>query len=316
MPPSSVPIIDIHMHTFTIETIYGYGEGYLAAANFFGQDPKSPFHVWVREGRAIPIEETYEFMKRAGVVRAVIQNEIAFSKSGSMLPNDFLAEYCRKFPDFFMGFCGVDPRTPEGALYELQRCHDELGLVGLKFHPAWLCLWPNDKELMYPIYEKLCELDMAILYHMGATRLAHSHIKYAQPVTVDEVATDFPGLRIVVAHCGWPWTQEALALLWRHENVVVDFSGRMPEFLFGNDPAIMHFMNILAPDKFVFGTDYPVLAAENWLEQFDSIHERGYEWAGKHCDWNDGVYEKFVFYNACRFLKLDPEAILKGAGKP
>lgn len=315
MPPPSVPIIDIHIHTFTRETLHGYGEAYKDGATFFGQNPRSPMHVWVKERRPIPIEETYESLKGAGVLRAVIQNEIAFSQTGSMLPNDFVADYCRQFPDLFLGFCGVDPRTPKGALCELQRCHDELGMVGMKCHPSWLDVWPNDEELMYPIYEQLCELDMAVLFHTGSTRLTRCKIKFSMPWTIDEVATDFPDLRIILTHGGWPWCQEALAVLWRHENVVLDLSGWMPQYLCACEPALMQFWNSLLPDKFVFGSDYPAVAPEVWLEAFDRMHAEGFEWGGKHHTWKEGVYENFVFYNACRFLKLDPEALLKEAGK-
>jgi predicted TIM-barrel fold metal-dependent hydrolase len=66
------------------------------------------------------------------------------------------------------------------------------------------------------------------------------------------VALDFPSLRVIGSHTGWPWVEEMIAMAWKHENVYVDISGYHPRYL---DKAIVDFMNTRGRNKTLFGTN-------------------------------------------------------------
>ena len=164
----AVQPIDIHIHPFTEETCMGHGPSYTEAHyDFFGRSPEAPHHG----KKFITIDETYQHLKESGVDKAVIVNMVSYNQWGRALPNDYLAQYVQKYPDMFIAFAGVDPHMGAPALKEMERATRELGCRGLKFHPAYQEFCPNDQKLMWPIYEKCVELDIAILVHTGTTRM-------------------------------------------------------------------------------------------------------------------------------------------------
>jgi predicted TIM-barrel fold metal-dependent hydrolase len=293
--------IDIHIHPFTEEVCLGQGPSYTEAHyDFFGRSPEAPHH-----GRKyIDIDETYQTYKDAGIEKAVIVNMVAPSIWGRAMPNDYLAQYTEKYPDLFIPFAGVDPHTGEFAVREIERAVNELGCKGLKFHPAYQEFFPNDKELMWPIYEKCVELNIPILVHTGTTRMTRCTIKGCQPQFLDDVATDFPELHIIMTHFGWPWTEEALAVCWRHENVYLDLSGWLPRYVLATQPIVFQYMNTVLQDKLVFGSDYPAINPKVWLDDFKAIADKGFEWGGEHREFKPEVYDKFVRGNALRALNL------------
>ena len=303
MPLSDVKPIDVHIHPFTVETRLGHGPSYTEAHdNYFGRSEEAPHH-----GRLdIPIETSYEAFRAAGVERAVLVNMVSYHRWGRALPNDYIAEYCRRYPDMFLGLGGVDPHMgAKNAVAELERCVNDLGLLGLKFHPAYQEVDPADRDLMYPILEACEAMDAAVLIHTGTTRMTYSKIRTCNPISIDDVATDFPDLRLIITHFGWPWTAEALAVIWRHENVYLDLSGWLPRYVYQAEPIVFQYMNTVLQDKFVFGSDYPAIDPKVWLDDFDAIVEQGYVWGGERRDFRPEVYEKFVRTNALRALKLD-----------
>ena len=84
-----------------------------------------------------------------------------------------------------------------------------------------------------------------------------------RPIYIDEVALDFPELRIVCGHIGWPWTEEMIAVAWKHRNVWIDTSAHVPKHY---PPAFVHFMKTFGKDKVCFATDYPLLQWDRVLE--------------------------------------------------
>lgn len=103
----------------------------------------------------------------------------------------------------------------------------------------------------YHIYEKCVELDMRILVHTGTTRMTRCTIRTCKPEFLDEVATDFPSLRIIMTHFNRPWVDEGLAVVWRHENVYLDMSGWMPRCIDASSPIVFQYMNTFLQDKMV-----------------------------------------------------------------
>ena len=301
----SVKAIDIHMHPWTQESIYCHGTPFQEAARFFARSPKAPQYEWVTTGKPKTIDDMHHDMAAAGVEKAVILNMVAGHNWGSALSNDFIASYVRAYPDMFIGFAGIDPNMdPRAALREMERCSKELGLVGLKFHPPLQNFYPNDRKLAYPLYERAAALNMTILFHSGTTLLTRCYISPAKPEYVDQVAVDFPELRIVMSHFGWPWTDEAIAVVWRHRNVWLDLSGWLPRYIYGASPLTIHYMNTVLQDKICFGSDYPPLDPGVWLEDFRELLAEGYSFGGKKYEFRPGTYEKVVRLNALKALGI------------
>lgn len=297
--------IDVHIHPFTEETCLGHGPSFTEAHHgYFGRSPEAPHHG----KQYLTIDETYHHLKECGVDKAVIVNMVSFNQWGRALPNDYLAKYVEKYPDMFIPFAGIDPHMgSREALREIERTVKELGCKGLKFHPAYQEFSPDDQALMWPIYQKCLELDIAILVHTGTTRMTRCNINGCKPLCLDAVATAFPDLRIIMTHFGWPWTEEALAVCWRHDNVYLDLSGWLPRYVHATQPIVFQYMNTVLQDKIVFGSDYPAISPGVWLDDFRRVVEKGYLWDGERHQLSPGVYEKFVRGNALRALKLAAE---------
>ncbi len=301
-------VIDIHTHPFTEETVKGQGISYTEAHDYFGRSPSSPHHeTWYKQRQSKPIDESARELKEGGYVDlAVVVNMNASASWGICLPNDYIAKYSVEHPDLYVGYGGIDPNMDrKGALRELDRCVKDLGIKGLKFHPAYQNFYPNDRQRAYPLYERCVEYGIPVLFHTGTTRMTRCTIRTCKPEYLDEVATDFPDLRIIMSHFGWPWTEEALAVIWRNENVYLDLSGWMPRYVYATQPIVFHYLNTVTPDKFVFGSDYPAISPKTWLDDFAQLVESGYEWGGKKRSFNEASIAKFLRHNAVKAMNLE-----------
>ena len=135
---------------------------------------------------------------------------------GAEVPNDVVASYVQTHPDKLIGFAGIDPSSPVEAIEEMRRAREELGMKGIAIAPAAQDQHPcsSNSEL---VYEKATEWNMPVLFHPGIQIARESRLEYAQPVLLDEVARNFPKLKIIIAHLGYPWMTETLVLLAKHD---------------------------------------------------------------------------------------------------
>lgn len=93
-------------------------------------------------------------------------------------------------------------------------------------------------------------------------------LRFSNPMYIDDVAADFPELKIIMAHPGWPWQDEQLSVAMHKENAYVDLFGWSPRHF---QPLLVTYMTKLIPNKFLFGTDYPMLKPERWLRDFETL---------------------------------------------
>ena len=210
--------------------------------------------------------------------------------------NDYVASIVQKHPEQFIGFATVDPWKGDSAVRELDRSVRELGLRGLKLHPIHQAFTPNDTSF-YPLYEKCVELGVPLLIHSGFAAAGAGtpggggfKLKYAAPIpAIDDIAADFPGLTVVMAHPAWPWVEEQIAVALHKPNVYLDLSGWAPRFI---PEALVRETNTRLRDKVLFGSDYPYLTPERWLREFEDLPIR------------EEVRPKVLLENARRVLKL------------
>ena len=208
------------------------------------------------------------------------------------LRNDEVAKIAAKSNGRLIPFAGVDPNAGAQAVRELRRSVKVLGMRGLKVHSSANAVYLNDRRRMYPIYEFCQDEGIPILFHTGTTGLGDCEIKYSKTELVDEVCHQFPDLRLVMAHFGWPWPEVAVAIALRNPNVFIDVSGWKPKYV---PPSVMPYLNGILQDRFLFGTDYPMLRQKEWMEDFK---------ASMAPKLKPGISEKLLSGNAKRLLRL------------
>ncbi|WP_426247131.1 amidohydrolase family protein [Nocardioides sp. LHG3406-4] len=139
--------------------------------------------------------------------------------------NDYIAALTRTY-DSLLGMAAVNPRYRgvEAAKEELSRSVGELGLTGLKIYPMYDHYAVDDVELSMPVLEHAMALDIPVMVHMGLTPARDTVLAYGKPGGLDEVARRLPDLRILVCHAGFPWVDDTLSIVGRHENLYLDVS--------------------------------------------------------------------------------------------
>ena len=187
--------------------------------------------------------------------------------------NEFVAKIADQFPEKIIGFASVDPHK-KSSVQDLEVAVNDLKLRGLKLHPQAQGFEPNDPKY-YPIYAKCVELNIPITFHTGSTYWGAGldgggglKLRRSNPMLLDDIAADFPELKLIMAHPGWPWQDEQLAIATHKENVFIDLSGWSPKYF---QPLLVTYMAKMIPHKFLFGTDYPMLSPARWLSDFETI---------------------------------------------
>ncbi|MFP9192658.1 amidohydrolase family protein [Natrialbaceae archaeon A-CW1-1] len=278
--------IDTHAHQPTSEFLHDAGgEMMRDAAERFGADLET---------------DTYENMiaeyREAGVGRAVLLGWDAETNTGNPpVPNDYVAEVRDTYTDFFIGFGSVDP-LKDDCVEEAIRCVEDLDLSGFKFQQIAQGFDPSDPD-HEPLWEAIEDLGVPVVFHGGNSTLGACapggrglKIKYGNPMLIDDVAANFPDLQILIAHPAFPWEREQLAICQQKGNVYMDLSGWMPKYI---DDQVLHYAKTLLADKVMFGTDYPMLEPDPWLEQFGAL------------EFPEDVQRKLLWENAESFLGLE-----------
>lgn len=239
--------------------------------------------------------ETFlEKMDRAGVEHAfliAVKAGTAAHRIHRRVPYEKVAEVVARYPDRFSGLAGVDPTEGMHGLRELERAVTELGFVGAHLYPHWFEMAP-DHARYYPIYAKCAELDVPIQMQIGHC-LRYSEERplrsVGRPITLDTIACDFPELKLVGIHIGWPWTEEMISVAYKHPNVYIGSDAYAPQHW---PERFVHFIDSWGQDKVLFGTDFPVIDPERARKEIDELPIRA------------GSMRKFMRDNAIRLYGL------------
>jgi len=192
-----------------------------------------------------------------GIDRAVLINYVAPEVIGfTPAVNEFIANYVKEDPARLIPCGSVHPRHTANVLADMEQIV-RLGIKLIKIHPPHQLLYPNDyingvKELEI-IYRAAEANGIPIMVHTGTSIFPGARNKYGDPIYVDDVAVDFPRLKILLAHGGRPlWMDTAFFLIRRHRNVYLDISGIPPKTLLKYFPRLEEIAH-----KTLFGTDWP-----------------------------------------------------------
>jgi hypothetical protein len=211
-----------------------------------------------------PVAATVAQMDRAGVDRMLISAWVA--PRNVMISNDEVAGFVAQAPGRLVGVGSVDISRPMEAVREVRRCVRELGFKAIRVLP-WLWEAPPTDRRFYPVYVACIEEGVPFCTQIGHTGpLMPSEV--GRPIYLDQVALDFPELVVVGGHIGYPWTDEAIAVATKHQNVYIDTSAyavrRYPTQL-------ADFMRGHGAGKVLFGTNYPMITAAKALEGLDEL---------------------------------------------
>jgi predicted TIM-barrel fold metal-dependent hydrolase len=282
--------IDVHVHAPYERSQSGPPGSRLAE---IAQAAQSYFRAGQAPGS---VEEMADYYKERDIFGVLLAENWESTSGIPPISNDFIAGVVRAYPEQFIGFCSVDPWQGRKAVDEVRRSSEELGLRGVKFHPALQEFFPSDPRFR-PLFEECARLKMPVLIHTGMTGFgagipggANVRTKYCAPIPyIDDLAADVPELTIIMAHQAFPWVDEQLAVLVHKGNVFMDISGWSPKYF---QPLLVQYANTLIQDKVMFGSDHPIMTPDRWLADFESAPFR------------DEVREKILWRNANRVLGL------------
>lgn len=254
-----------------------------------GQDPMfDSLRRWTKSAapsEALPVSTTVKLMDRAGIDRMLISAWVA--PRNVMISNDEVAAFVAEAPDRLIGVGSADISRPMEAIAEVRRCVRDLGFKAIRVLP-WLWETPPTDRRFYPVYVACIEEGVPFCTQIGHTGpLMPSEV--GRPIYLDQVALDFPELTIVGGHIGYPWTDEAVAVATKHENVFIDTSAYTAQRF----PApLLDFMRGHGASKVLFGTNYPMITGEKALTGLDDL------------GLSDTAKARFLGLNALRVFRL------------
>jgi predicted TIM-barrel fold metal-dependent hydrolase len=184
------------------------------------------------------------------------------------IPHEHVAELVATHPNRFVGLAGIDPTSGMEGVRALERAVREYGFKGAHIHPFGFGIAINERE-WWPFYTKCAELDVPVLFQVGHSA-EFMPSACGKPILLDDIALWFPELRLIGGHTGWPWTEELIAMAWKHPNVYIAVSGHAPQYW---DDSLKRFLNARRRGigKVMWGTDYPLILHHESLEQIDAM---------------------------------------------
>lgn len=197
-------------------------------------------------------ESLVRLYRSQGIDYAVVLAEVTPLTTG-VSSNEFVGEFCTGVEEL-VAFCSPNPYLDRDLAGSVGRLIDRYGFRGIKVYPSYLPISPSDSRL-YPLYGLAQEAGLPVMFHTGVSIFPGSRLKYAHPLLLDDVAVDFPELRIVLAHGGRDlWFAEAFTLARSHEHVYLEVSGLPPQRLLDYFPRLTTLAG-----KVIFGSDFPVV---------------------------------------------------------
>ncbi|MEQ8801688.1 MAG: amidohydrolase family protein, partial [Haliea sp.] len=211
-----------------------------------------------------------------------------YGPQGPLITNEEVARQVDAGPERFRGLASADIRKPGEAAKEIRRWIEGHGFVGVRIVPWLWDLPPNDRRY-YPIYAVCAELGVPLCTQIGHTGpLQRSETGRPIPY-LEDVLLEFPGLKVVGGHVGFPWIDELVSLAVKFPDFYVDSSAYIARRY---PPAFVDFMKGPGRDRVMFGTNWPMLSPRQCLAGLDEL------------DLDADVIDAFLGDTAKRVFKL------------
>lgn len=258
-----VRAIDIHVHIPSLSTTEREARTSGAMNRYFGAN--------AAEQRTMTVDDLAAHYAELDMMAVLLTIDSETISGNPPVPMQYIADSVAKYPEQFIGFGAVDPHKGQIAVDQLTEIAD-LGLKGLKFHAGSQHFFTNDPKY-YPLWQRASDLGLICLFHSGTTGVGAGtpggggiKLEYMRPVPyIDDIAADFPDLKIILAHPPFPWDKEGLAMIRHKPNVYMDLSGWAPAYF---DPLVVQYAKTIGQNKILYGSDWPVLTPERWLRDW------------------------------------------------
>lgn len=225
-----------------------------------------------------------------GVARAVVTGRDCETTYGAKSNNESVVECVRRFPGKFFGFVGLDPHKGMRAVSGLREAICGLGMHGAAVDPYLARIYANDAKY-YPLYSTCCELDVPVVCTTGpATLVPGAVIDHVAPRYIDFVARDFPDLKIIISHGGYPWVNEAIIVAQRNRNVYIELSEYESAPM---SEAYIQAANTIIADKVLYASAHPFVDFREALATYAGLA------------FKPDVRQKIMYGNAARLLGLE-----------
>ena len=221
-------------------------------------------------------EEMVQILRAADVKAMVVGSAITSRDIGEIREiNDRTFQFAQDYPDVIIGsWASIVPTLGYKGLRELERCIKDLKFVGY-FMTDMASGLPHNDKLIYPYYDLCSEAGVPVRLLIGHTAGGAGtpgggglHLERERPIPyLDDVAADFPNLTVIAGHCSWPWHNELISVMLHKANVYAENHGWAPKYV----PAeIKREINSRLQDKFLFGSDFPLIPYERCFAEWDA----------------------------------------------
>ena len=284
---TKIKAIDVHVHA---EVSCHDPEDPVMSAFF---DAASAYFKAPRERPKMP--EIMEIYREQQIAFCLFTVDAESAIGAKRISNYEVAETAAKNSDICIPFASIDPHKGKLGAKEARDLVENYGVRGFKFHNIMQNIHPAER-VGYPIYEVIAEHKLPAIFHTGHSGMgtgmpggAGLRLKYGQPILVDDVAADFPDMKVILAHPSWPWVDESLSMALHKENVFIDLSGWSPKYF---PPQVIQYANTQLKHKMLFGSDFPLIHPQKWIE------------AAKTVGFKDEVMPGIMKNNAAKLLGI------------
>ncbi len=237
------------------------------------------------------VNELIEAMDKNGINMSVIQAEWEFGDYKHL--NEAVYRLVQQYPDKFFGFCTVHPEHSVDMAKEAREWIGK-GMKGVNLQPWAYRMEAHDRRL-YPLYEVCNELNVPVTIHTGVNwSLTHSML-YGKPINLDVIACDFPSLKIIASHGGWPWVNEMVAVAWKHKNVYIETGAVSPKYIARPGTGwetFIQYGNSILKEQILYASEWPLLPFERVVAEAEAMPLK------------DEVKRAYLYENAKRLLGL------------
>jgi predicted TIM-barrel fold metal-dependent hydrolase len=262
----AIQALDVHVH------VESDGHGHLSldqelldasAAYFKGGENRTP-----------TVDDLADRYRSAGMAAVVFTVDATTATGHRALSSERIAEAAAGHSDVLIPFGSVDPHQGPAAVDRARALVEGYGVRGFKFHPSLQAFSPDDPEFR-PLWAAIEALGVPALFHTGQNGIGAGlpggrgiKLRYSNPLLLDDVAADFPGLTVILAHPSVPWQAEAISMATHKANVYIDLSGWRPKYF---PPELVRAAGGQLRHKVMFGSDYPLITPERWMADFDEL---------------------------------------------
>lgn len=218
--------------------------------------------------------EFLKHMDREGVEKAALINYVSPHIMGFTDDvNEYISGFCSAAPNRLIAFGSIDTRMRSGLEKRIDQILGSLRLRGIKIHPSHQTVFPNEylsgHESLRYLYTRCESEGIPVMFHTGTSIFQGARNRFADPIYVDDVAVDFPNLKIILAHGGRPlWMETCMFLVRRFQNMFMDVSSIPPPRLLDYFPRLEEMA-----DKVLFGTDWPAPMVRGMRANFEQFLE-------------------------------------------